>query len=810
MKRSLLALSFVLLLQGIWVDGADWPHWRGPLYSGAAVDESFVLGSGQGLTVAWQKDLGSGYSSISIADGLAITMFSDGEKDYMIALDAATGEEKWRYKLDETYAGHDGSHDGPLSTPAISDGLVYGIGPKGQILALDVKDGRKVWEASMVAFGVREPDYGWTTSPLIAGDVLIVQTGGGQPAEDEEGEEGAEAEAEAKPEALVKSVTGLDKRTGKELWTVGDETINYQSPVLVEVHGKLQVVCGGDQTIFGLDPETGKELWQLKHAGGDQALNPIPAGDNRFFIRHARRQGMLLEVRQEGDSFTAREVWTSREIKNTDSPATYHNGYLYGMSGPFLTCVDADTGERKWRTRETGDGFPMMVNDYLIMMAKQGSLHAANASPDGYDEVAAIELFDHLGWTPPSFADGRIYVRSLEKIACIEPGETDQLVQIDRPVDVGKLADSKLAAWVKKVEAAKQQERAAMVDQFFEEHQSFPIIEGERKVHVIYRDQVEDIAITGDILQNGEFHSMNRVADTDLYYYSFELDADAHISYNLQKDFEEQITDPLNPRIVTNFGREQSELAMPKWSDSSHLDEYPLESFEYQGKILEPKRQIYVYLPPFYETSDQRYPVLYVHYGRLAIDDGLLVRSLNNLVGRSVRPIIAVFIGLGEGANFGEISGEHKDQYAKMVVEEIVPLIDGKYRTIAKPEARATMGSSAAGFMSVYLAFHHPGIFGWAIGQSTNVDDYLGEEMNEILAAATETVPTRFFLHWGKYDFRIEQRDIDRLRDNRKLIKKLEEKGYQVEGGEMSHGYGFGNWRTVNDEILETIFPLTK
>jgi outer membrane protein assembly factor BamB len=557
MKRSLLALSFVLLSHTIWAGGADWPHWRGPLYSGAAVDESFVLGSGKGLSVTWQKELGSGYSSISIADGRAITMFSDGENDYMIALDAATGEELWRYRLDETYVGHNGSHDGPLSTPAISDGLVYGVGPKGQIIALDAQDGSKVWEASMVALGVAEPHYGWTTSPMIAGDVLIVQTGGPQPAEEEEGEE-AESAKEEKPEPLVKSVTGFDKGTGKELWTVGDESINYQSPVVVQVHGQTQVVCAGDHAIFGLDPKTGKELWQLEHAGGDQALNPIPTGDNRFFIRHARRQGMLVEVLKEGDGFTAREVWTSRDIKNTDSPATYHNGYLFGMSGPFLTCVDAGTGERMWRTRETGDGFPMVVNDYLIMMTKQGALHAAKASPAGFEEVASIELFDHLGWTPPSFAGGRIYVRSLQRIACIEPGETEQLVQIERPADIGKLADSKFAAWVKKVEAAEKQERKALIDQLFEEHQSFPIIEGEGMVHVVYRDQVEDIAISGDLLQNGEFHSMNRVADTDLYYYSFELDADAHIAYGLQKNFEEQITDPLNQRTVTNFGGEQS------------------------------------------------------------------------------------------------------------------------------------------------------------------------------------------------------------------------------------------------------------
>ncbi len=806
MKRTLLVLTFMLLSPALWAGGTDWPHWRGPDYSGTATDESFVLGSGQGLKVIWEKDLGSGYSSISIADGLAVTMFSDSEVDYIVALDAATGEEKWRSKIADTYPGHDGSHDGTLSTPAVGDGLVFGIGPKGQILALDVTDGSKVWEASLVALGSAEPDYGWTTSPLIAGDVLIVQTGGRQESEDEE-EPSAEGEEVAQEKALVKAVTGFDKRTGKVLWTAGDDRINYQSPVLVKIHGQIQVVCAGDNAIFGLDSATGKQLWQLRHEGADRALNPITAGDNRFFIRHARRQGMLVEVLSSDEGFTARQVWTSTDIKRTDSPATYHNGFLYGMSGPFLTCIDAKTGERMWRSREPGDGFPMIVNDYLIMITKQGKLHAAKASSAGWEDVASIKIFDTLGWTPPSFAGGKIFVRSLEKIACVGLGKTDQMVHGEEQSDAGKLPDTKFAAFVKTVEAAEVKDKAAMIDKFFAEQESFPIIEDEHFVHVVYRGQVEDIGIGGDMLEAGQNLVMNRVEGTDFYYFSFELDADAFISYALQKDFEEQITDPLNPRTVTGFAGEQSGLAMPKWSDSSHLYGYPLETFDYQSKILEPLRQIQVYLPPFYHTSDQRYPVLYVHYGTYAVDDGLLVRSLNSLVGRSVQPVIAVFVNLGERGGFGEISGEHKDQYAKMMAEEIVPLIDGKYRTIAEPEARVTMGASAAGFMSVYLAFKHPGIFGWAVGQSSNFDAQLGEEMKEILAAATEPVPTKFFLHWGKYDLRRGE-DYARAGINREIVKLIEEKGNQVLGGEMPHGYGFGSWSTVNDEILETIFPL--
>lgn len=797
-KRPIIVLSFLFVFQSLYATAQEWSQWRGPFQSGAATAGSFTIGDGHGFDVIWEKDLGSGYSSISISQGRAVTMFSDGESDFVIALNADTGEEEWRYRIDETYYGHRGSHDGTLSTPAISDGIVYCVGPKGQFFALKLSDGSKVWESSLVDLGSFEPVYGWTTSPLIVGDVLILQTGGKQEADVEEGS----------PAPRVKAVTGFDKDNGEILWTTGDDIINYQSPVAVEVFGTLQVVCAGDQSIFGLDPETGKELWQLRHEGGDEATNPIPAGDNRFFIRHAGRRGMLLEVDRNEDGYLAREVWESSDIKNTDSPTTYYEGYLYGMSGPFLTCVDAETGERAWRSREPGDGFPMMLNEHLIIMTKQGSLHAAKASPVGYEEVASVELWNHLGWTPPSFAGGKIFVRSLEKIACIGSARTDQPTQVERPVNAGKLPDSKFAAFVKKVEAAPEADRTAMIDTFFQEQTSFPIIEDDRLVHVVFRGEVEDIAIGGDLLEVGQNQALNGVAGTDLHYYSFELASDSFISYGLQKDYEEQITDPLNPRTVTGFAGEQSALAMPGWSDSKHLDEYPVETIEHSSTILENTRQLQVYLPPFYEKTDQRYPVLYVHYGRFALENGLLARSLNNLVGRSVQPIIAVFIGLANEGGFGEISGENKGQYAQMVVEEIVPLIDDRYRTIAESDSRATMGASAAGFMSAYMAFKHPGVFGWAVGQSTNLDQDLGEEMKEILTAATEKVPTRFFLHWGTYDFRNEDQDFDRAGGNREFVSRLKSLGYEVKGGEMPHGYGYGSWSTVNDDILETIFPL--
>ena len=83
---------------------SDWPHWRGH------GNDAIVTGSGlldnaatHGFKVRWKADIGSGYSSISIAAGVAVTMFADDGFDYMAAFDAVTGEERWRYRIDETH-----------------------------------------------------------------------------------------------------------------------------------------------------------------------------------------------------------------------------------------------------------------------------------------------------------------------------------------------------------------------------------------------------------------------------------------------------------------------------------------------------------------------------------------------------------------------------------------------------------------------------------------------------------------------------------------------------------------------------------
>jgi outer membrane protein assembly factor BamB len=180
----------------------DWPGWRGPttdLTTRGPVE--FANGSDLAFSVVWRAPLGSGYSSVSVAHGVAVTTFSDGTDDLVIAFSAATGDELWRSPIDSTYIGHDGSRTGPISTPYITEGLVYALGPKGRLVAVETSSGDEVWTRDLVAdYGSEAPVYGFTTSPLVVGDVLLLQVGGGD----------------------GKAVAGFNRHTGEPLWHAGD------------------------------------------------------------------------------------------------------------------------------------------------------------------------------------------------------------------------------------------------------------------------------------------------------------------------------------------------------------------------------------------------------------------------------------------------------------------------------------------------------------------------------------------------------------------------------------------------------------
>jgi len=375
------------------------------------------------------------------------------------------------------------------------------------------------------------------------------------------------------------------------------------------------------------------------------------------------------------------------------------------------------------------------------------------------------------------------------------------------------------ASFVKKVETASDAEKQSIIDKFMESHKTSPIIEGDKYAHIIFQGEAKDVAVIGDMLDVGQEQAMRRIADTNFFFASFELEPDTQIAYQIRRDFDTVIPDAMNqdgtaPGGPGTLQGDASILRMPKAKVANHfvasenVVNGTIETDSLESTILGNTRNIHIYLPAGYVDSGMKYPVLFVNYGRGARDFQAIPATLDNLIAdKKIKPIITIFV---EAPNsFREYARIQKDQHSQMYAEELVPMIDGKYRTIAKPESRVIMGGDEGGYAAYYAAFKNPDVFRNAASQSGHLmPNAGGTELRELIAG-TKGVSMKLYQDWGKYDlnYNANLRWTDLNRDFNKFLKQ---QGYEVAGGEWNQGFGWASWRNRTGLILETFFARNK
>ncbi len=778
---------------------SDWPSLRGPAHDGR-VDGGNFAGSEGALAVAWRAIIGPGYSGVTIVDEKAVTLYSDGKQDLAIAFDSASGKELWRYKIADTYKGHDGSHDGPIATPVVANGRVFGFGAHGHLFALDHATGKQLWTVNVAeSIGAKAPFYGFGASPVVSGDVLVVEIGA---------KEG-------------KAIAAFDVAKGERKWTLGDDTINYQTPIAIQFNGNNQVVAVGDKKLFGIDSAAGKILWEYAHQGDDRpwtsgSLIPVPAGEGQLLLKNKADTSTLIRLVNSADGKIAIEpVWTAGVFKNTYSVPAYYNGYFYGYNGRILTCVDATKGDVKWRSRAPGDGFLIIVDGHLVVQTKEGTLHVGKASPDGWVEKAQLNLFSATSWTAPSFANGAVFARSQGEIARLEWKAQSATIASSAepsPVPVG----SRFGTFLSQLNSAS--DRKAAVDQFMTSIPSFPLIEWPDQVHFLYRGDAADMGIAGDMIGARREDPMQRVPGTDLFYYSIRLEPDARINYNFVKNYEENIPDPLNPRLTYDFrANPLSWVSMPAWQEPTHLEVAPEERRgRVEAKEMKSKSrpgggiQLEVYLPAGYDAGSERYPTIYLFDGPAAKSLGMVVNSFDNLMGVSARPSIVVLIGeVKTGEKPLEDEMEELKAADTMVATELVKYVDSNYRTIADASSRAVVAGGFPTIDALFVTFFHPGVFGSVVCQSTFVMDFADQPLKKVMRTANEQ-PLRMYMDWGTYDLRATREAWNMVYANREFNTYVRSRGYYPAGGEVHDGFGWASWRNRTDRWLSTVFPMTQ
>jgi outer membrane protein assembly factor BamB len=381
----------------------DWPQLWGPHGDGRSPETASLA---RAVTLkareVWRQPIGNGYSAVSVVGARGYTALSDGTRDQAIAFDVASGRELWRTPLGDTYRGHDGSRDGPISTPTVDGGRVYLVGPFGSLVALDAKDGKMAWSHDLAKeFAAAVPSYGFATSPVISGERVIVQAGG------------------EKQHHLL----AFDKASGKLAWSSHHGAgAAYVSPVLVTLHGVPQLLTVSANKVLGLSPADGSLLWS--HASPmepEPSRPPLVLPDGRVLV-HSFNEAALVSVTREGGAFKAAEVWRRPVFKSSFSPTVFHGGHLYGLSGAYLLCVDPATGDVKWRQKVYG-GSLILVDGHLVVLGESsGDLRVAEATPAGYREKLKTSVFNPGSscFTGPSFAGGRVFLRNGEEMVALE------------------------------------------------------------------------------------------------------------------------------------------------------------------------------------------------------------------------------------------------------------------------------------------------------------------------------------------------------------------------------------------------------
>lgn len=398
-----LALLFLLLEANVAAD--DWPRFRGPRSDGISHEtdllESWTQG---GPAELWRIPLGSGFSGATVVDDRLYTLESRGESEYVLGLDIADGREIWRSAIGTIFR-EPSYGDGPRSMPTVEGGILWALGASGTLAAFRTADGELLWSVDLPKqLGAQATPFGFATMPLVVARHVVVEV----------------------PGTGGTSVFAFDKRSGELAWRANAGESSYSSPIYVTWAGIQQLLFFNRDHLVSLAPDDGKLLWQMPFPEHPiKIAQPVFVPPDMVFVSASYDLGSMV-VRLKSDAskiggVTAEKLWQSRVIRSHFSTSVAYGGLIYGFDNATLKCVTAATGEQRWAERNAfGKGSLILADGNLIVLTEQGRLVLVEATGQGYREKGVAKILSGRTWTPPSLADGRLYVRSRTELVALD------------------------------------------------------------------------------------------------------------------------------------------------------------------------------------------------------------------------------------------------------------------------------------------------------------------------------------------------------------------------------------------------------
>jgi outer membrane protein assembly factor BamB len=377
---------------------ADWPGFRGAERDGVVRGVRIATDwSASPPKELWRRPIGPGWSSFSVHGDVFFTQEQRGQDEIIAAYRVSTGAPVWKHRDAARFWESNGG-PGPRGTPTLSNGRVYAIGATGILNVLDEATGRVIWSRNAATdTNTRLPDWGFSSSPLLIDDLVIV--------------------------AVAGKLAAYDMATGAPRWTGPDGGNGYSSPHLLTVQGEPQILLLDAKGATSVSPADGSTLWNVTLTTSGMSapiVQPAITADGDLLITAGDITGVhRFAIAKNEGKWTATSRWSTNGLKPYFNDFVVHEGHAYGFDGAMLAAIDVADGKRTWKGGRYGNGQLVLLpeQDLLIVITEDGELALVSANSDKFTELGRMPAITGKTWNHPVVAGDILLVRNGEEMA---------------------------------------------------------------------------------------------------------------------------------------------------------------------------------------------------------------------------------------------------------------------------------------------------------------------------------------------------------------------------------------------------------
>lgn len=349
--------------------------------------------------VLWSKDAGAGFAGPVLSGDKLLLFHRVNNAEVVECMEAESGKTVWKAEYPSSYRDDFGFDEGPRASPVAAEGRVFTHGAEGVLQALDLATGKRLWSVqTMTRYGVEKNFFGAAGSPLVAGNVVMLNVGG---------KNGT-------------GIVGFDAASGKELWHATDDGAGYSTGRLSG--GKAYFLTRAGLVV--LDPTSGKVFhqmrWRSRSNASVNAASPVVVNDEVFLSASYGTGATLLKTSEDW-----KQVWASDDsLSNHYATSVYKDGYLYGFHGRQETgqdfrCIEWKTGKVMWSKDGYGAGTVTLDGARLVLVRENGEIVVADASPTAFRPKSAGRALSGVVRAYPALSGNLIWLRNENKVAAI-------------------------------------------------------------------------------------------------------------------------------------------------------------------------------------------------------------------------------------------------------------------------------------------------------------------------------------------------------------------------------------------------------